>query len=191
MRRVLIQSNLHVALPGLEKKPQDMSEDQWNEIDRKTMSVIKTHVTDKVLRNVLSEKNAKDMWNRLEEMYIGKFMSNKLNLEKQLFKLEMNERQDLNKHINLFKALVHDLERNDVILDEEDRALLLLASLLDSLDHLVTMLIFGKTTLKFNEVVKDFQSHEAMKRGGSGSSTSTNEGLVDKGGDEQSGWRRS
>lgn len=46
------------------------------------------HVTDKVLRNVISEKNANETWNRL------------LNLKKQLFKLEMNEGQDLNKHIN-------------------------------------------------------------------------------------------
>ena len=36
--------------------------------------------------------------------------------------------QDLNKHINLFDALVHDLERIDGILDEEDQALLLFAS---------------------------------------------------------------
>ena len=49
MRGVLVQSNLHGALLGLEKKPQDMSEDQWNEIDRKAISAIEMHVTDEVL----------------------------------------------------------------------------------------------------------------------------------------------
>lgn len=78
------------------------------------------HVTGEVLRNMILEKNAKHMWNRLEEIYIGKSMSNKLNLRKQLFKLEMKEEQDLNKHVNLFKVLVHDLERIDVILNEEN-----------------------------------------------------------------------
>ena len=68
-----------------------MSEGQRNEVDRKAMFAIEMHVTDKVLRNVISEKNANDMWNRLEEMYIENFMSNKLNLKKQLFKLEMKE----------------------------------------------------------------------------------------------------
>ena len=105
------------------------------------------------------------MWTRLENMYIGKSMSNKLNLKKQLFKLEMKEGHYLNKHINVFKAIVHDLERIDVVFDEEDRVLLLLTSLPDSYDHFVTTLIFGKTTLKFNEVVKDIQSHVAMKKG--------------------------
>ena len=108
------------------------------------MSAIEMLVTDEVLRNMISEKNAKDIWNRLEEMYIEKSMSNKLNLKKQLFKLQMKEGQDLNKHINLFKAqLMHDLDRIYVILDEEDRALLLLALLPDSFNHFVTTLIFG------------------------------------------------
>ena len=155
MRGVLVQSNLQVALLGLEKKPQEISDDQWNEIDKKAMSAIEMHVTDEVLRNLMSENNAKDIWTRLEEMYIGKSMSNKLNLRKQLFKLEMKKGQNLNKNINVFKAIVHDLEGIDVVFDEEDRALLLLASLPDSYDHFVTTLIFGKTTLKFNEVVKD------------------------------------
>ena len=87
---------------------------------------------------------------------------------------------------------MHDLERISVVFDEEDRALLLLTSLSDSYDHFVTTLIFGKTTLKFNEVVKDLQSHMNMKKGGSGSSSSSSEGLVaNSGGGERSGWSRS
>ena len=69
-----------------------------DEIDRKSMSAIEMHVTDEVLRNVISEKKANDMWNRFEENYIGKSMSNKLNLKKQLFNLKMKEGPDLNKH---------------------------------------------------------------------------------------------
>ena len=49
---------------------------------------------------------------------------------------------------------MHDLERVDVILEEEDRALVLLASLPGSFDHFVTTLLFGKTMLKFNELSK-------------------------------------
>ena len=86
---------------GTGEKPQDISENQLNEIDMKAMFAIEKHVTDEVLRNVTSEKNSKDMWNYLEQMYIGKYVSNKLNFKKQLFKLEMKEGHDLNKHINL------------------------------------------------------------------------------------------
>lgn len=57
----------------------------------------------------------------------------------------MTEGQDLNKHINLFDVLLHDLESIDVVFEEEGRALLFL--LLDSFDHFVTKLIISKTTL--------------------------------------------
>ena len=69
----------------------------------------------------------------------------------------------------------------------KDRALLLVASLPNSFDHFVTTLIFGKIMLKFNEDIKDLQSHVAMKRGGSESSILTGEGLVAKGCSERRG----
>lgn len=69
---------------------------------------------------------------------------------------------------------------------------MLLASLPDSYDHFVTILIFGKTTLKFNEVVKNLQLHVAMKKRGSEFSSSPSEGLVAKsGGGERNGHSRS
>lgn len=84
------------------------------------MFVIEMCVVDNVLENVILKKNAKDMRNRLEKIYIRKSMSKRLIIKKQLFKLEMKEGHDLNKHINLFKVLVHNLKRIDVILEEED-----------------------------------------------------------------------
>ena len=51
-------------------------------IKKKAMSVIEMQATDEILGNVILEKNAKDICYRLEEMYIGKSTSNKLNLRK-------------------------------------------------------------------------------------------------------------
>ena len=71
----------------------------------------------------------------------------------------MKEGEDVMKHINIFNALINDLNRIDVQISEEDRALLLFASLPDSYEHFVTTLMFGKSTLNFNEVVQDIISH--------------------------------
>jgi hypothetical protein len=76
----------------------------------------------------------------------------------------MKEGEDVMKHINTFNALINYLNRIDVQVSEEDRALLLLASFPDSYEHFVTMLMFGKTTLKFNEIVQDILSHVTMKK---------------------------
>lgn len=44
MRGILIPLNLQLALLGLKKKPQEMSEDQCNKIDKKAITVIEMWV---------------------------------------------------------------------------------------------------------------------------------------------------
>jgi hypothetical protein len=128
-----------------------MTDPEWSDIDQQAISTIEMYITDDVLNHVILVISAKDMWEKLEAIYLGKSLSNKLFLKKKLFKLEMKEGKDVMKHINTFNALINDLNVIDVQVSEEDRALLLLASFLDSYEHFVTMLMFGKTTLKFNE----------------------------------------
>jgi hypothetical protein len=161
MRGVLIQQRLQVAL---EDRPEGMSNPEWSDIDQRAISTIEMYITDDVLNHVISAISAKDMWEKLEAIYLGKSLSNKLFLKKKLFKLEMKEGEDVMKHINTFNALINDLSRIDVQFSEEDRALLLLASFPDSYEHFVTTLMFGKTTLKFNEIVQDIISHVTMKK---------------------------
>jgi hypothetical protein len=161
MRGVLIQQRLQVAL---EDRPEGMSDPEWSDIDQRAISTIEMYITDDVLNHVILAISAKDMWEKLEAIYLGKSLSNKLFLKKKLFKLEMKEGEDVMKHINSFNALINDLSRIDVQFSEEDRALLLLASFPDSYEHFVTTLMFGKTTLKFNEIVQDIISHVTMKK---------------------------
>jgi hypothetical protein len=111
------------------------------------------YITDNVLNHVISAISAKYMWEKLEAIYLGKSLSNKLFLKKKLFKLKMKECEDVMKHINTFNALISDLNQIDVQVSEEDQALLLLASFQDSYKHFFPTLMFGKTTLKFNEIV--------------------------------------
>jgi hypothetical protein len=164
MRGILVQQRLQIALLGIEKKLENMTDAEWMDIDEHAISSIEAYITDDVLNHVVSCTTAKDMWDKLEAIYLGKSLSNKLFLKKKLFKLEMKEGEDVMKHINIFNALINDLNRMDVQISEEDQALLLLASLPDSYEHFVTTLMFGKSTLKFNEVVQDIISHVTMKK---------------------------
>ena len=141
-----------------------MTDAEWMDIDEQAISSIEAYITDDVLNHVVSWTTAKDMWDKLEAIYLGKSLSNKLFLKKKLFKLEMKEGEDVMKHINIFNALINDLNWIDVQISEEDQALLLLASLPDSYEHFITTLMFGKSTLKFNEVVQDIISHVTMKK---------------------------
>ena len=51
-----------------------------------------------------------------------------------------------------------------VKLDEEDKSLLLLCSLPESYDSLVTTLLYGKETLKYEDIVSVLRSNEQKKK---------------------------
>ena len=52
----------------------------------------------------------------------------------------------------------------NVKIDKEDRALLLLCSLLGSYDGLITTLVYGKEILNYEEVVGVLRSNEQRKK---------------------------
>ena len=98
-----------------------------------------------------------------------KNLTNKLYMKKQLYNLHMKEGSDLLEHLNTFNMLNTQLSSFGVNYEDEDIALLLLASLPTSFDHLVTTLIYGKETIVLEEVTIALLSHIKMKQDGDGS----------------------
>jgi len=52
----------------------------------------------------------------------------------------------------------------EVILEEEDKTLLLLSSLRSSYDHLVTIIMYGKEALELEDVRQMFQNNKLIKK---------------------------
>jgi hypothetical protein len=65
--------------------------------------------------------------------------------------------------VNVFNQLVADLGKVHVKMDDEDMSIVLLCSLPDSYDHLVTTLTFGKEKAQVDDV---FAVCFLMSRGG-------------------------
>ncbi|KAL5810012.1 hypothetical protein ACOSQ4_026580 [Xanthoceras sorbifolium] len=76
MRAVLVQSGVQKALKGV--KPADMKDADWEDIDEKARSAIQLSLSDEVLREVISEKTTKALWEKLESLYLKKTLTNKL-----------------------------------------------------------------------------------------------------------------
>jgi len=55
-------------------------------------------------------------------------------------------------HLNFFNKVINELLTVDVKINEEDKVLILLSSLLQSYDHIVTTILYGKETLLSEEV---------------------------------------
>ena len=90
------------------------------------------------------------------------------NLTNKLY-VKKKEGSDLLEYHNTFNMLNTQLSSFAVNYEDEDKALLLLASLPTFFDHLVTMLMYGKETIVIEEVTSALLSHMKMKQDGDGS----------------------
>ena len=66
-------------------------------------------------------------------------------------------------HLNFFNKVINEL-LVDVKIDEEDKAVILLSSLLELYDHIITTMLYGKETLILEEVTSTLLSNEIRKR---------------------------
>ena len=78
MNTIFTQNGLKKALLGKEKKPQDMKEETWQELDEKALIAIQLCFTDKVLDELSTEKTTSSLWERLQDHYLEKSLANRL-----------------------------------------------------------------------------------------------------------------
>ena len=126
-------------------------------------STIQLCLADEVMYNMMDEETTMGIWSRLETLYMMKSLSNKLYLKKQLYGLRMKGGTAALEHLNFFNKVISELLTVDVKIDEEDKALIFLSSLLESYDHIVTTMLYGKKTLIFEEVSSTPLSNELGK----------------------------
>jgi len=77
-------------------------------------------------------------------LYMTKSLSNKLYLKIQLYGLRMKEGTAMLEHLNFFNKIISELLAVNMKIDEEDKTLILLSSLLDSYSHIITTILYGK-----------------------------------------------
>jgi len=120
-------------------------------------------LSDEILYNVMNEETTADLWCRLESLYMTKSLSNKLFKKKHVYSLRMKEGTSI-LHLNAFNKILSDLLALEVILEEKDKAFLLLSSLPSSYDHLTTTIMYGMETLELEDVKQMLQNNKLMKK---------------------------
>ena len=91
-------------------------------------------------------------------------LSEKLYLKKELYILHMQENTDVLQHLSEFNSLISQLLQFQVTFDDEDKAILLLESLLSSYENLMTTLLYGKDTLKYEQVSGSLLSYNKTSK---------------------------
>lgn len=177
VRDVLAQQELDVAL---EERPTSMSDVDWRRINKMACSMIRLCLAKPQKFFVMRETIAKELWQKLEDKYMTKSVKNRLHLKRRLYYFKYKEGTKMINHLDAFNKLVADLLNLDKDIKDEDKALILLNSLPDSYDHLVTTLFHGKETIKFEEVSNSLMNHE-IRHADKQNNASTSDALVVRG----------
>jgi hypothetical protein len=146
-------------------QPTGMLNEDWEKLDRREGSNIQLCLPDPVLLNVSGEYIAKELWNKLGNLYQSKSLVNNLFLQKKLYHLRMEDGDYVIEHLNSFNTLLIQLVFVNITIAEEDKCITLLCSLLDSCDNLVVAI--GSTTqstLKYEDVVASLLSKEMRRK---------------------------
>lgn len=179
-RDVLIQSGLHKVLKGRptpvssttgESSKSKMSDEDWEELDLKAASTIRLCLAKNVLANVNGISTAKGIWEKLEELYQKKGVSNRVYLKEQFHTLRMDEGMKISDHLSVLNSIVSELEAIGVKVEEEDIALRLIWSLPSSYEHMKPILLHGNEELVLSEVTSKLFSEEKRLTSGNHSSS--------------------
>lgn len=173
MRSLLVKQDLAVAIDGKAKKPAAMKDEDWVKTDDKAKATIFLSLSQNVLFNVHNESSTKEVWDKLQSMYETASTANKIFIMKKLYKLKMKDGTAMSNHINDLNTLLCQATSVGMTQDDESKAIILLCSLPDSWDPVVTAVSTSnssKSKLVYDEVMATLLS-EDMRRSNKESSS--------------------
>lgn len=190
MRAILVQQGLLKALNGKNALPEDLSDEQKDDMVDRAHSAIQLSLSDEVLREVADEKTAAGLWLKLESLYMTKSLTNRLYAKQRLYTLRMSEGTPVQSHLDEFNRIIMDLKTMEVKVDDEDQALILLCSLSRSHGHFVDTMLYGRDTLCMEDVKASLNSRELKNKVFGNSDDTKSEAFVVHGRGKESGSRK-
>ena len=73
-----------------------------SDILKRIRNTIVLILSDQILRKVVKEKTAAEMWSKLEQLYMTKSLSNRIYLKKKFYGFKMDENKSIDENINEF-----------------------------------------------------------------------------------------
>ncbi|KAH9670424.1 hypothetical protein KPL70_016984 [Citrus sinensis] len=154
------------CLAAIGERPMEITDDKWNEVDGNAISDLHLALVDGVLSSVAEKNTAKEIWDTLTKLYEAKSLHNKIFLKRKLYTLRMAEFTMVTDHINTLKTLFSQLTTLGYNIEENERAELLLQSLLDLYDQLIINLTNNNPvdSLVFDDVAASVLNEESRRK---------------------------
>lgn len=135
---------------------------QWRRKDNKALATICLSVDNSQMVHVKDAKNAQEAWNSLKQHYEKTSLTSRLFLRKKLMTMKMDRGGDVESHISKLILLVDQLRACGDSINDSEVVTLLLCSLPEDYDTLITTLESRETSLTL-DYVKQRVLHESLK----------------------------
>lgn len=93
--------------------------------------MIRSCLTQDIKYHVIAETSARRLWEILEGKYLTKSVESRLHLKKRLYHFQLVYETSISDHLNAYTKLLADLANVGLVIEEENKAPILLNSLLN------------------------------------------------------------
>ena len=135
MMAILIYQKLDYAIEERpEKSEKDLDATKKSELEvimKQARSAIIMNLADNVLRQVIGERTALGIWNKLHQLYMAKSTASKIFLKGKFYGFKMNATMSLEQKLDDLNKIVLSLTNMGETIKEENQAVIILNALPD------------------------------------------------------------
>ena len=176
MKALLVQHMLQLAIQDLSTLGSSITDIHKKEMQKSAFSILVFYLTGNMLRQIDGEEIAYGDWNKLEELFVEKSLTNIILLKERFFGFHIDPGKNLEQNLDEFKKMAISLASvDDEKIGDESQAIILLNSLPNSYKEVKAAIKFGRKTITLDEVISALRSWElemknSQKTNGSGES---------------------
>ncbi|KAL0423124.1 UNVERIFIED_CONTAM: hypothetical protein Sradi_0847200, partial [Sesamum radiatum] len=142
MKGILIQQKVFKAIDG--KFPANFSEEKKLENDEFAYSSIILNLSDTVLRKVGKQSSAKELWDKLEELYTETSLLSKLFLLEKFFRYKLDLSKNIEENLDDFTKLIQDIKLTGDKNIDDYTPIVLLNAILEAYSDVKAAIKYGR-----------------------------------------------
>ena len=169
MKMFLIGKDLWDIVNGADVLEEDATAEEkrkFRKQDNIALASICLSVTSSLQIYVRSAETGKEAWDCLAKHFQQKTLSRKIHLRRKLYSAKLSQNGDMIEHINNVKTIAEHLEAIGDPIAEHDLVIILISSLTEEFDFLITALETIAEDILTWDYVRDRVIHEADKKKG-------------------------
>ncbi|KAL0435368.1 UNVERIFIED_CONTAM: hypothetical protein Sradi_0244700 [Sesamum radiatum] len=158
MKGVLIQQKVFKAIDG--RYSENISDENRLENDEFAYSSIILNLSDSVIRKVGNQSSARELWDRLEELYTESSLPSKLFLLEKFFRYKLDLSKNIDENVDEFTKLVQDIKLTGDKNIDDYTPIVLLNAIPETYTDVKAAIKYRRDNVSLDTVISELKSKE-------------------------------